>query len=550
MLKIGFYCLIATGIFTVLGSFSLLQPASSAITRTGITGVQAQLVDSNLVVWGISTKDKSFQVDVYDPGLGVKFTYTKLIPGFSANNSALTYCGDSYIEFLLRDDRAKKHVFVRLNKRLEEQYVSVPFILIENKATDTLIKITPLHVTSSLSNYRNDNTEWEIKSETVKKSRDHSRVITTLCMNKEKNVNNIPIFEQKWRYVIDSSSVEYAKVFLSQQGRVYAYVNFSIGKGGQYIYCFDDDGTLIYKTKLVVAFNDIMRNSEYWDVPNFAESAACIFSNYLWDVKTNRLMIGGTWLGDSLRKSGLFLVQLNEAGAISGSISDYAYWMSMPTTGKGHSGDGAFSRNSCTYYRIKSMGYQTEGTFTVIAESYARISLWDVGKTNAFLQDSFHHYYSVESYWFNVAAGSIKPKCGECVLRAIPWSANHHLDSIAGFVPGKTKMDDELYINDVNRICDPDAFTGHYVAGFRDREKNGFKILTQDSVQVGSTMSNCYFTKTQYGLPNGNCIPFLSPFPVHEQNFAQPTEYYASSSRNLFRLLKNSNGYVLSGVEW
>lgn len=490
---------------------------------------------------------------MYDPQLRLIHQFNEKITGFTASSATLQYSSDLRLEFVVNDQKNQKQKFIFLDKDLKAYYKS--------ESSPKPIVLTTAQV-KTLDKFRIDDFAWEIRTETQEIGWSGTATRITLYQYGIKLQPMWPSYELNRAIVLDSSAVEYGKVFLVRDNKIYVYVNESTVNGKQFVYCISGlDGKLIYKTELSVSFSNPLSEHDEFGISKFEYSDACIFSNYFWDPKLNRLIIGGTWLAkstlklaDSTFNSGIFLVQLDENGTVTGSTADYAYWYESRTYGGQHSGTGGFSRNKETYYRIKSMGYQGDGTFSILTEAYGKLRLFQpAGKEpeKIYLQDELYHYFSVEAYYFQMKLGLIEPKCAECIVRIVPWVANHHLDSITGFISGKSRMSDKKWASDVNVLCDGMLSDGCYSAGFRGPEKNAAKVLTCEPVNYDGTNDNeIYFSKSIFSANNSNRVALLEPNPIHEQNFAEQNDFYAIDAQRLYRVSVKAEGYSLRITNW
>lgn len=536
------FCAVVLSVLLTSGSFS---PATNNFVEvnSGIRKVKACLIGNRLMVWGISSKG-GLEIHLYDTFLNEVGAYNRSVGGFVADSAAVVFLSDTVFEVRMVSTVLKKRLVYRLNTRLGEEFVSKPY---------SLPPATPGLGQKIISSTMTE--EYSVQFETR---------LTHPTYGPQKRVTAIQYWYagidtaktfNGWDITLDSTDAEYGRIFLIRNGRIYLYVNYSAEQQRQFIYCLNQaDGKIIYKTRLVVGFTDAQRASDYWGMPKFTESDACIFSNYYWDEKIDRLIIGGTWLADSSSKTGLFLIQLDGNGVIRGSVVNYAYWLSSRTFGGQHSGQGNFSRNGDSYYRIGSMGYQKDGTFTVLSEVHARIKLFKPQQSgnpeSIYFQDDSYHYFTLLSQYFLVGSGSIKIRTDD-IVQTVDWAANHHLDSIIGFVPGVTKLGDNKSENDINRICDASNDQGCYVASFRDQGTTGIKVLTRELINAdGKKQFQGYFTKTQHAVAGRDWRAFLEPYPVSHQDFAHPAVYFAPTSSLLYRVEPTANGYKLSTVPW
>lgn len=532
--------------FIFAAGFFLPSVPAISVSKTGVTDLRAQVIDSNLLVWGLTAKG-GFTITMYDPSLKEVHTYTKEVPGFVGGEVQLEFYSDTALAVQLIGKDRRQQVNLELDQNLIEKRCSKPHGYAKlHSATDQQF----------LTQIRTDKYLYSLETELSHPSMGAQKRQTWL---KKLSYNDSLPFDD-WNLMIDSSAIDYGKTISVRNNRIYVYVNHSMTEG-QFIYCFDEkDGKQIYKTKLVVKSTDFHR--ERWhDDEAFAGSDACIYSNCLWDSRTTRLTIAGTWMGTfpnveypHTKSYGLFLMQLNDDGSIAATDADYYYWLESKTSGIGYNNEGYFSRDAMPYYRIADMAYEEDGRFSLFAEVYGLVCLSIPQKGDKmgliYLQDSSYHYFTIQKHVYSVRPGSILPSCKECIVRTTPWIANHHLDSIKGFIPGQTKVYDEQYPDNINEICDASRADGHFIDGERVlKGRNGTKVLTKNKVDVNGKVCDAYFEKTMY-VPNANWMAFLSPEPVKGQDFSRPAEYFAANSGWLYRLEVNAGGYELRMVRW
>lgn len=532
-------------LYGLISAFALVDNLAP-VTKSGLKSVNVVQVDSCLVIYGVNPTTNSLVVDMYDPQLRLVHQFSEKIAGFTAHAVSLQYSSGLRFEFVVSDMKNKSRKFIFLDKELKATYQS-----------ESTVKPAVISSASeiTLDSFRTDEFAWEIKTVNQDLSFGKMQALTSLYQYGIKLNPSFPLHELNRSIVLDSAVVEYAKVILVRENKVYVYVNQSTQNGNQFVCCYSAiDGRLVYRTKLVASFNDTQLEDPNWDIDRFSKSDATLISNCFWDDRTNRLIIGGTWLLNMGKQSGTFLMQLDEKGVITASCVDYDYWYSSPIYGGQHSGNGAFSRNSFTYYRIKNMGYQGDGSFSFIAEAYAKVNLFKpAGKEPEarYQQDEYHHYFAIEAYYFYIQPGSIKRKCDGFPVRVAPWAANHHLDSIYGFQAGKSRMFDRQLISDVNRLCDGFLNDGYFSAVIRGPGKNATKVLTREQVLFdGTNVSSAYFSKQVYSANNSNRIAFVEPYPIHEQSFAERNDFYAIDAKRLYRVTLKSDSYSLKVIAW
>lgn len=512
------------------------------ITRTGLTNARVAQTDSCLLIYGINSTDNSLMVEMYDPQLRLVHQFTEKIIGFNASSADLQYNSELRLEFVVNDQKNLKQKFIFLDKELRAYYKS-----------ESAPKVTVLRspTTRTLDKFRIDDFAWEIRTEQQDIGAGKTATITSLYQYGIKLLPAFPMQEVNRAIVLDSSAVEYAKVFLVRENRIYVYVNESTTEGKQFVYCFSGlDGALIYKTRLAVDYSETKKNADQSSQISSAVDA-CIFSNHYWDQKLNRLIVGGTWIMNSSDHSGIFLIQLDETGAIKAGIADEGSWLNSKVEFDPAKGIVDHRVNRRTYQRITKMGYQPDGGFVVLSELYGLKITSRNGDSKTVAQpDTFYHFFCIQAQYFSMQSNSVKLKNENLVFAGAPWSANYHLDSIAGFVPKVTKLSDELYANNVNEICDGSG-TGYFKTDFLSSVKDGIKVLSTNGVLVSeSSKAVAYFSKTIYTRKNSNCDAMLSPNPVHEQNFAERNDYYAIDANRLYRVTTIANGYSLQVISW
>lgn len=499
------------------------------VTRTGLSNIAVKQIDSCLLVYGINTANNSLVVDMYDPQLRLVHQFSEKIAGFIPYTVTLQYQSELRLEFVITDHYNSKKQYIFLDTELKAYYrsqVSPPVTLL----IPASIKV--------IDNFRIDDFAWEIRTETQDAGAGRTLTLTTLYQYGIKLLPTFPFYEVNRAIVLDSSAVEYAKVFLVRDNKIYVYVNQSTENGKQFVYCLSGlDGKLIYKTQLRVQYDDD-RNPE--GAKPYAKS--CIFSKAIWNQKLNKLMISGTWMTDAADQSGLFLLMMNEDGTINSSIGDKGSILNRPVEYESATGIVGHGVTSQTYQCVKKMDYQLNGNFVVFTELYGR---------DANRMDEDYHYFCVEAQYFDVTNGSIKPRKYEKFTALINWNANHHLDSIAGFVPKQTKLSDRHYANDMNRICDGTLGGPYFQSAFLTGKTSTVKLLSRNDVAVSPTQNTvAYFSKSVSGAGNLNCIAFLSPNPIHEQNFSERNDFYAIDAQRLYRVTLNGNGYTVKVIGW
>src|SRR5688572_21567983 len=84
--------------FLFLGESFVTTPKPPAIIKTDVRNAQAQLADSNLVVWAAGT-DGSIVVEIYNPKLQLVHSYRKIVPDFEAHEVKLLHADNSWYEF-------------------------------------------------------------------------------------------------------------------------------------------------------------------------------------------------------------------------------------------------------------------------------------------------------------------------------------------------------------------------------------------------------------------------------------------------------------------
>jgi hypothetical protein len=523
----------------VLCSFIGFAGFPGPITRTGLTNVGVKQVDSCLLVYAISAPTNSLVIEMYDPQLRLIHQLNEKIVGCKASYVDLSYSSGSRFEFSVGEMGKLNERFFFLDKELKPFYKSQstpPVVLMSEK-------------TKILNTYRIDDFAWEIRTETEQIGWSGSTTFTRLYQYGIKLNPAFPVKEMNRAIVLDSSAVEYAKVFLVRDNKVYVYVNQSTERGQQFIYCFSiPDGTMIYKTQIVASFSDLLLEDANWDIVKFPKSDAAIFSNYFWDDKSQRLIVGGTWILNSEGRTGTFLLQLDDSGQIAASCVDYDYWYETLKPANNPVDFHSFARNKNTWYRFKNMGYQGDGTFSVLVEAYAEVNLFRTG--GIYEQDEFHHYFSVEAYYYHVKAGSIKRKCDGYPVRVTPWANSHRLDSISGYIQGKTRMGDKQFNNDVNVLCDG-SLDGYFRSVIRGPGKNATKVLTREPVMNdGINPTTAYFAKQAFSLNNSNRIAFVEPTPVRQQKFGERNDYYPIDGSRIYRVTTNVDGFTLKVIGW
>lgn len=543
-MKHGIFRILSCVIVCLLcGLFSAFNIVGSPapVNRTGLSNIAVKQIDSCLLIYGINTTDNSFVVDLYDPQLKLIQQFNEKITGFTALSADLQYSSDLRFEFVVNDQKNQKQKFIFLDKELKPDYRS------ESSLKPTLLVSNQVRI---LDKFRIDDFAWEIRTETIEISWSGRSTVTSLYQYGIKLLPACPFYEVNRAIVLDSSAVEYAKVFLVRDNKIYVYVNQSTASGKQFIYCINGlDGKLIYQTQMVASFNDFLLEDKNWNITKFPNSDAAIFSNYYWDEKNKCLIVGGTWFLESQSRTGTFLLQLDENGAITASSVDYDYWYETPRPAGQAVDFHAFARNKNTCYRIKDMGYQGDGTFSVMCEAYAKVNLFKSG-SGVYTKDDFHHYFSIEAYYFYLKPGSIKRKCEGYPVRVSPWANNHRLDSISGYVQGKTRMGDRQFPNDVNILCDSEQ-DGYFRSVIRGPGKNATKVLTCEPVVTGGTNETMvYFAKQAFSFNNSNRIAFVEPIPLRQQSFIQRNEYYPIDASRIYCITFTVDGYNLKVIGW
>ncbi len=537
MKRVSLQILLFASISILCGAFSPFNigNTSAPVTRTGLSNIAVKQIDSCLLIYAINTANNSFVVDMYDPQLRLVHQFTEKISGFIPYTATLQYSSDLRLEFVITDHYNSKQQYIFLNKEL------VPYYRSSSSPQLTLLTSS---LSKTLDEYRIDDFAWEIRTELVEVGWSGRYTVTSLYQYGIKLSPQFPMMEVNRRIVLDSAEVEYAKVFLVRDNKIYVYVNQSTESGKQFVYCISGlDGSLIYKTQLRVQYGD-SSPKPYAD--------ACIYSNCFWNDKLNKLMISGTWVTASSQQSGLFLIMLNDDGTVNASSADNRIYLLATVPYSPATGMAGYSVASNSYQCVRKMQYANDGQFVVLSETYGRkLKPKEADAQDLVYVDGAYHYFCVAAQYYDIANGSIRPVNHSEFFEPVTWSANHHLDSITGFVPKETKIYDEQFANDINRICDGTIAESHYESVFFTGKPSHVKLLSSGDVTVSPGKNTvAYFSKIAAGGKKQNCIAFLSPNPIHEQNFSERNDFYAIDAQRLYRVHLEGTSYTLSVIPW
>jgi hypothetical protein len=543
--------------FSLLTFYLFLATAflnsTSPIQKIGITNAQWKETPAGILVWG-KTANGGIQIDLYDHDLKSIATYSYPMQNSPVYAMELFYCGKSYCEFILHAKAKKPVVFLRLYYLLGPAvYPSDEF---PEAINDTIFYFTPQHLASTIANYRDDREEWEIRTDSVGDANRTALPKTFVRMNKEVRGDNFPIFQQQWKYELTPSIPEYAKFLFRDKDRIYFYVNFKTETGEQYLYCMKiSDGTLIYKTKL--SLNGKQDWVKDWDT-KIAKTQACIYSNFYNDSIHHRLFIAGTCLlapeaNKTRGSSGTFLLELDDAGKITGAFGEDAYYLIYPEQREKDGTSSEVPRNLQTYFRFSSMSFHSDGSFSSVIEPYS-LQTKNTKRKDMFspveMLDSNYHYLLLENMWYDVSPTSIKPYCADCIVKVIPYSNNPHLDSVNGFVAKETKLIDRHYANDINELNDPDVGDHYYVGSFFNDSTKSTKVLMKDSVQSPNGNNEIYFEKNVLSTRTKNCLAIQNMVPVAGQNMKTHSQFLVRDEKTLFKLTTTNSSYTLEVVSW
>lgn len=492
------------------------------------------------------------KIETFNSSLVNTFSYSKSFTAFSIGKCDLIYSGPGYFDFIVDDLAKQQRVFFRLDTNLQAKYVSSVFKLKPSKCQDSIFEMCPERSQVVLASHRFGIAEWEVLN--IKDSLHDQNSRSYFQMSEEFKLENYPLFKVKWKFQLPSSP-QYAKIFSCGADRVYAYLNFDTEVNEQYVYCFNTkDGALVYSTKLSVPPKNI------W-LKNFtlstAQTTACVFSNYTYDSVSQSLFIGGTCeivgLKDSITiASGYFIVRLSETGKITASIANDGYYLNYPQQTENDGAHFEYPRNANTYYRITAMSLLSDHSLFALVETYSLINKYEVLSSPLKVQrvDTLYHHLINQCLWLTISSDQIKPRNSNYELKIIPYRNNPHLDSVKGFIPKQTKLFDQGYVDDVNRLADPDGGHLRYVRYALDDSGKNLKILWKDSVQSGALFTQVYFSKTIYTTTYDNCTTLQSPFPLEGQEIGVGSEYYVRDYQTLYKFTARSRQYDLNLVAW
>ena len=522
-----------------LCSFIGFTGSPAPVIRTSLTNIGAKQIDSCLLVYGINAATNSLVVEMYDPQLRLLHQCNEKIAGIVATIPALTYSSDLRLEFTVYDRNESQQRSVFLDKELKTYYKS------QASTPPTLITAQ----TKVLDYYRIDDYAWEIRTEAEQIGWSGSATVTRLYQYGIKLNPSFPMKELNRAIVLDSFAVEYAKVFLVRDNKIYVYVNESTERGQQFIYCFNGlDGTLIYKTPLTVTYN---AQGGYGSIRP-VKAQACIFSKGYWNEKLNKLMIAGTWIISSEAQSGLFLVALNEDGTLNAGFADDPISLMTPVTYKASNGITACGVIANSYQCVRRMEYLQDGSFVVVSEVYGKKLRAKGNEADALsFVDDGHHYFCIVTQYYEIANGSIKLRNPKETGESFSWNGNHHLDSIQGFIPKQTKLSEKPYKDDINRICDGTIDRPYFESIFFVGKYLEMHLLSRNEVAVTASQ-NCmeYFACIASGANRKNCNALMSPYPVRGQNYSEQNDYFAIDATRLYRVAYPKDGYALSITNW
>ncbi|TND06968.1 MAG: hypothetical protein FD123_3432 [Bacteroidetes bacterium] len=520
--------------------------SQSMAQKTNCTNAQWIKTNSGLLIWAKQSGNKGIQVDFFDNQLNNTASYSKSINGFVADDIELYYSGRAYFEFCLKNATRNQTVFIRLDNRLRELYVSPVISSITKLRTDSVFVFSHQRRAASVAYLRQDSLFFEISSERIQD--DEGQIIKKTFFKKsiETGVDNFPLFQNSWKYELSSFDPEYAKVLFYDNERVFLYVNYNTKKDEQYIYCFNHtNGFLIYRAKLVVS------KSDYWQVFSFgSQTEACIYSNHYYDKTNKTLLVSGSCIF-SEAYYGLFILQLDENGAIISANAQNPYCLGYMSQNNTAGSAEGHCRNQQTYHCFVSMDFQSGDYFAPISETYSIQTkpLKNNKKEIEYVDNNFH-FLALEKLNFTIKPAFIKVKCDQCPALTLPYVNNPHLDSVVGFIPKQTKLVDQLYANDINRISDNDLGYRYYAGSIYSDSFGVTKILMKDSVRFPSGLSEVYFTKTLFEARNQNCQPALSPYPLPNQDLKIPSKYFIRDQNSLFKLTVLKKGFRLETVKW
>lgn len=530
-------CLLMTVTFLVTG-FSVAGNIP-AVSESGTKNTGWVRMDSSIVVYWLDVNN-ILHVKKYNSGLVVTGQFEKQFKNFAPSELSLQYASEHRIEFDVKGRNHSGDVFIFLDKKLQLVYASTVIGSGGKKAAKDNHK--------RWDYFRDDLREWEVFQNDTFDSKTNRITITALEQRQFDLANTYPKTVREFRLDLDSISIEAAKIMKVVNNKVYVYVNESTEDGKQFIYCVDaGTGKLIYKTRLSIKYNDA---SSVKSKPVYRDATSCICSKCYWDEKLNRLLVSGTWLTDAVSYSGLFLMEMDTLGNITGSAAVYGVWLDNSVDYDARTGMFAYQVCDKAYQRVVEMKPLANGKFLVLSELYGKKLSAKSGSAQAiYFVDDFYHYFCMEAQVFTIDVNSVKPIQPNEWTPTV-WQGNQHLDSITGFIPLKTHLVDHQFNDDVNDLCD--ASKAQHYRAFAEIENNRFyKVLTTDSVQVGNgTVTRSWFWKTLSNVVSKNATALIAPTPVHNQNFSLRSDFSPIDSRKMFRFDLTGDGFALSIVPW
>jgi hypothetical protein len=534
-----------------------LKGAPASVEVKGLNVPSCHQVSNGFLVYGVipdptnTYQSKGFQVDIYNKDLVKIESYTKTFKGFNAPCGNLFYYGTNDLEFLLHDLNKNSWLFIRLDSTLKEIFVSAPFEHSKER-DDSVFFFNFRHLSGTISFYRDNNSEWEIRNDSVNTSGGKKIRKTFLRKSTEIKQETFPAFHQDWKLELSPANPEHAKFLFADKGRIYFYVNFKTGTGEQYLYCIQNsDGKLIYKTKLSIA-----------------GVKSCIYSNFYNDTKNNSIILSGTCLysiGKNARP-GIFLIQLNETGKISGSYNENYRSFSFPKP------DSTFNKNSLTDSRIVSMASNSDGSFSVFIEAYALLAqkIKDKNGVGIKFPDSLYHYFMLEKMTFKISATTINLICSNCQNSKLEYGSQININDIAAYDSKVMRLSNQNFPDNINAITDPsydkgilalrDNLGGIFSESTMNRENQCFvgstfdentkqtKVLTSYFFSGSERFSSFYFSSETTGQNNFDAFQYL--VPVAGQNMNEEKSYFIRDSKTLIKFWGTQTSYKLEIVNW